>query len=146
MEFVGSNPIPVAPILRCTGGGGNEAARAKNSCSILVIALELNESRVFASCPGRTPKSGSTQVPHPSVQSFLSVATCPGPRCSTHPGQAQRRPQVHPDPAIDEIVLIGGITGNSGIGLLRAGMYGKSSVMRRGGRFGPGEGGYGWWL
>jgi hypothetical protein len=90
---VGSNCAPI-PFRR--GGAGKAAAFAKNR-SIMVIAS------------GEPPMEGnevvrsSMHVPQPSAQFFRSGRACSTPRCSVQPGQAQRSPQVQPEPASETI-------------------------------------------
>jgi hypothetical protein len=87
------------------GGGGNAAAWAKKRSSILI------ESGFCE--PGNTTVRSSIHVPHPSAQFLRLVKAFSGPRCSKHPGQPQRRPHVQPEPAMEAMVLRGGMTGKS---------------------------------
>ena len=54
--------------------------------------------------------------------------------CSTHPGQAHRTPHVHPEPASEEISLMGGMEGKSGM----EGGKDEDGENRMGARAGPG--------
>ena len=89
-----------------------------------------NERSTWFKTGSSTPCSLSTQVPH-SGQSSCFFDACSAPRCSTHPGQVQSKPQVQPVPAKDAIVLRGGIAGNSG------GTSQGIDERSRGGRIGP---------
>ncbi|KAI0932830.1 hypothetical protein AcV7_000177 [Taiwanofungus camphoratus] len=127
--------------VRVRGGRGSDAARARNaSINLDVDELELSPELKAGPADGNSiPPSLSTQVPHPSSQSLKSSDTCSAPRCSTHPGQEHCKPQQHPEPASDAIVLSGGMSGNVGDGEapsdadVRELLYG----YRIGGRSGP---------
>ena len=88
------------------GGGGSAAACAKKRSSILV------ESGLCE--PDSTTLSSSIHDPHPSAQSLWLDEAFSRPRCSKHPGQAQRKPHVQPEPARDANVLRGGMIEKSG--------------------------------
>lgn len=78
----------------------------------------------------------STQVLHPSGQSWECFSACWGPRCSTHPGHVQSNPHVQPVPAREATALRGGMAGNSGGG--RAGESAEVGGMHKiGGSEGP---------
>jgi len=74
----------------------------------------------------------SMQAPHPSPHR-LPVSS-PELVCSTHPGQAHRTPHVHPEPASEDISLIDGMEGKSGI----EGGEDEDEGNSKGARSGPG--------
>lgn len=136
MMFMGSSSTPPG-ILRFAGGAGSAAARAKNLSRKLGLLLL---STALKPWPGNSmPALLSTQVPHPSAQSLRSVEACFAPRCSTHPGQAHLSPQVHPEPARDEISLIEGMVGNVGIGVVIFDVEAEDASRYIGANVGPGE-------
>ena len=128
----GSNWTPL-PTRRRAGGGGNVAARAKKRLREALLLMKSREGADDAEVGGMDengevligrvmPDWLSTHVPHcPSVQSCNSFAAYAEPRCSTHPGHEHLTPHVHPEPASDVIVLIGGMNPKSGTWLGRIG-------------------------
>lgn len=133
--------MPFEDIFRYVGGGGRAAALAKNWSRILVPEFwdEDGVADVLALEVGKLiPSEWSIQVPHPWAQSFLSGVACVFPRCSTHPGHEHWKPQVHPEPAREFILLIGGIEGKSGIGVDLC--RGRLAEYNIGARSGPGVG------
>ena len=128
----GSSWAPL-PNRRPGGGGGNVAACAKKRLREALLLMKFREAAGNVEVAGMDengekligrvmPVWLSTHVPHcPSVQSSKSFAACVGPRCSTHPGHEHWTPHVHPDPASDVIVLIGGMNPKSGTWLGRIG-------------------------
>jgi hypothetical protein len=64
------------------------------------------------------------------------VDVCSSLRCSAQSGHAQNSPHVHPEPAIDAIILMGGISGKSGTWW--DGVEDDDGEVRIGGKDGPG--------
>lgn len=94
--------------------------------------MHPNEVDTGSSLPSRI----SIQVLQPSGQSPCSCDACSDPRCSTHPGQLQSKPHVHPDPASETILLSGGMVGNVGTPGV-ADDDSTNETGRMGGRTGP---------
>ena len=141
VKFVGSS-VRAFRRLRSGGGGGIDAALAKNASRksgvwlLLLLAVEGGDAEPEDEEDGSSsPCVWSTQVPHPG-QSLWSFEACSGPRCSVHPGQLQSKPQVHPEPASSTMLLSGGIAGNTGGGC--GGEVGSEKDMESiGGSTGP---------